>query len=1391
MKKHLPRVWQITLGIAILAMFIYVLPITHLIKPVEAATTIISGTVTDTDSNPMANVEMWLYSGGAANNRSTKYTDANGDFSYDTDDFTFSVGDFAILEARTPTGYNAENSTQVDWIWDGSTYVDSPVNPQFVLAPKTITGNVTFDPSGDPASNVDIVAYPLESIIVGNMGIRQVSANTDVNGDYTMYLRSGVTSWSVQAVVNLSDHNTAWLPTGSPVNVAFTNNSSSETQTLDFTVESTTASISATFLDADGNLLTSGNFQADCSIFRSDGIGTIRKVDSESKLVNIGLPAGIYTYWCFHDDLAGQSFLSSSFVLDPDETKDLGTIQAQTDGSTITGTVTSVSTGEAIANTQITASNRNNPNFLTDDTDSNGLYSFTVGAGTWTIGVDQENANYRIVESKTVYITSNSTTSSGNDIQFEALDIQVNGSIQDENGSILTGFSGLVYIETSDGEFFGTPVETGAYTFFLPQDLNNQSVTIGASGDVGSTYSLLEAETLTISGSTTKNIVLVPDNAVLFGTLLNESGVAIAPSENEIIVVAVDDNGNIEQDTVGTDGTYSMNIPPGNWHVTYRVEDESSTILSPPVLANTVVVGANQAITHNIDVKIKGATITGTITDADGVGVPLAPVIATNIPILKATEDFEPGDITQVFTSANASGVYSFSVPNGEYKVFTGTTPDIPASQIKPEIASVTVAEGATATANLAFTASDATITGTVKDSDGNAIASGNVAAYTANGGFVEAEIGSDGLYSLSVDSGDEWQLVATNLSGTDLLMAQNVSVTTVVDSNSQDLTVTDSGIDVPGAVTKSFDTEEFANIALPNGTNIQFSTFAIDDSGIVSISTEPRIDLSPSLTGDPVSVAYDIKARNSDGVEVSKLNSPVKITMPYNETFLNNNGIQEDNIMPQFYAEGEEYWSHEGTTTLINQTENKVVVYSDHLSKFSINGVATSEGISSDQDPPTTTASPAAGTYTSVQSVTLTCDDGSGTGCASTYYTIDGTDPTTSSTAYSSAISISATTTLKYFSTDVAGNSESALTSVYTLNIPQQADILATPASGGGPQIVLIDGQGNVQSSFFAYSSNLRIGLSAVSADVDNDGENEIIVAPGAGAGPQVRIFNRQGDVEKQFYAYASTLRSGIRVYAGDVNNDGVAEIITSTMSGAGPQLRIFNSEGTVINQFDVYASTYRNGFRVMIGDVNGDGTQNIIVLPDTNAGPQIRVFDYQGNVISSFWAYSQTIRGGYNAAVGDVDSDGTADILVTTKAGLGPQVAIFKGDGTLIRRFFAYAESFRGGFNVSVGDVNNDGVNDIIACPESLAGPQIRIFNNEGTALSQFWMYAQSLRGQFTSFVADVNSDGVNEIVTAPGEGMGPQVRVFDYQGNASAQFFTHHTGFRGGLNIFQANR
>jgi hypothetical protein len=98
-----------------------------------------------------------------------------------------------------------------------------------------------------------------------------------------------------------------------------------------------------------------------------------------------------------------------------------------------------------------------------------------------------------------------------------------------------------------------------------------------------------------------------------------------------------------------------------------------------------------------------------------------------------------------------------------------------------------------------------------------------------------------------------------------------------------------------------------------------------------------------------------------------------------------------------------------------------------------------------SDTTAPIVTASPAGGTYTTVQNVTLSANE-----TATIYYTLDGTDPTVYSSVYSSPLSINETKSLKYFAKDTAGNSSTVQTQSYTINLADTtAPVLTiTPAA-------------------------------------------------------------------------------------------------------------------------------------------------------------------------------------------------------------------------------------------------------------------------------------------------------------------------------------------------------
>ena len=182
----------------------------------------------------------------------------------------------------------------------------------------------------------------------------------------------------------------------------------------------------------------------------------------------------------------------------------------------------------------------------------------------------------------------------------------------------------------------------------------------------------------------------------------------------------------------------------------------------------------------------------------------------------------------------------------------------------------------------------------------------------------------------------------------------------------------------------------------------------------------------------------------------------------------------------------------------------------------------------------------------------------------------------------------------------------------------------------------IIYDKNKNKLLDFYPYDKNFKGKINFSVADINNDGKNEIITGADVG-GPHIRIFDFLGNVINQFFAYDKNLRGGVSVGVGDVNGDKKNEIITGIGKNNEPLVRVFDESGKMINEFFVYDKKFKGGVNVSIGDINGDGVNEIITAPKSNGGPHIRIYDILGNVINPFFAYDKNLRGGFRIIAND----------------------------------------------------------------------------------------------------------------------------------------------------------
>ena len=297
-----------------------------------------------------------------------------------------------------------------------------------------------------------------------------------------------------------------------------------------------------------------------------------------------------------------------------------------------------------------------------------------------------------------------------------------------------------------------------------------------------------------------------------------------------------------------------------------------------------------------------------------------------------------------------------------------------------------------------------------------------------------------------------------------------------------------------------------------------------------------------------------------------------------------------------------------------------------------------------------------------------------------------------------------------------------------------------------------------------------------------------KLIVAPLAGKLGLVKITDQDGKVSQEFYAYGGNFKGGVNFAAGDVNGDGRQEIITAPGPGGGPHIRIFNLDGELLGQFFAFNNNFRGGVKISAADVNHDGLDEIIAVQATAGDSEIRIFKGNGQLLGSFYAYDSKFKGGLNIATGDVDGDGEEEIITGLDAGKIPEVRIFKAIGVLQGQFLAYPKSFRGGVRLTVAKSKISAGRrraQIITAPGQTGGPHIKIFDNKGNLLSHWFAYNNNFRGGVNLAKADVDHDGLDEIITAAGPGGAPHIRVFKADGRIVGSFYAFEENFNGGVN------
>ncbi len=318
--------------------------------------------------------------------------------------------------------------------------------------------------------------------------------------------------------------------------------------------------------------------------------------------------------------------------------------------------------------------------------------------------------------------------------------------------------------------------------------------------------------------------------------------------------------------------------------------------------------------------------------------------------------------------------------------------------------------------------------------------------------------------------------------------------------------------------------------------------------------------------------------------------------------------------------------------------------------------------------------------------------------------------------------------------------------------------DDIAVAQTTGGTEIRLVDGTdptrpasrpttgapwGGVETDGKADGAAVLVGRFDPLRVVTDPVASLAVVGAGPLTLPLVGVFDRNGVQRGNFFAFPSTYLGGVDVAAGDLNGDGIDDIVVGASTGTARVLvvdgtrldDVLPGSGTpapsaLLADFFAFDVSYTGGVDLALGDIDDDGNQDIVIgvasgLAQVRVVDGTRLGDLSGVVdqstpdaiLADLFAFDTNYTGGIHVAAGDLHDDGRDDIVVGSRTGLAAVRVIagaraglvggVVGPGDLFADFLAFDLSDTGGVHLAVGDLTGDGVDDLAVGtgPEALS--------------------------------------------------------------------------------------